>query len=348
MLHHQVCCLVTVPTRCQLAPSPLALFSLPHPSILAALPAPLSCSCLTLPFSPHCLDLVVAFGLPCCCLLPPLPLSSASLTSACHLPGHLPSCQLCMCTHPCLPPAPLPGCLPPWSLTSSQPTSPSLPGVQGCAPLLSPSPSPFYHLLTAVGGHCAHLHQAPPQPPPRLCPLSSHHLTVPPFRCGYGCTPPSHLPLAASAHAGVHPHHLCPAPSLAISPPLLMSPCHCRCALCAHLHQAPPLPHHPTVPSFRCRYRCAPPGCLPLTARCVHGCMPTPSPSCPFPCCPSSPPLLSPSPSCHLLLTTPRCAYMHTCTRPLPCYDRTACTIRMDLKELVTCLYLDGLILGVL
>ena len=139
--HHQVCCLVTVPTRCQLAPSPLALFSLPHPSILAALPAPLSCSCLTLPFSPHCLDLVVAFGLPCCCLLP-LPPSFLCLTVIC-VPSPRPSPLLpALHVHPCLPPAPLPGCLPPWSLTSSQPTSPSLPGVHGCAPLLSPSPSP--------------------------------------------------------------------------------------------------------------------------------------------------------------------------------------------------------------
>ena len=30
------------------------------------------------------------------------------------------------------------------------------------------------------------------------------------------------------------------------------------------------------------------------------------------------------------------------------CYDRTACTIRLDLRRLVTRLYLDGLILGAL
>ena len=33
-------------------------------------------------------------------------------------------------------------------------------------------------------------------------------------------------------------------------------------------------------------------------------------------------------------------------TRDRKCYDRTTCTIRLDLQRLVTRLYLDGLILG--
>ena len=100
----------------------------------------------------------------------------------------------------------------------------------------------------------------------------------------------------------------------------LLLPSRCpRCAVCAHLHQAPPqptpLPSRPLLPSRH----------LPLQAWVwVHtpavspslpgacGCAPLPSPSL----APSLAISISPS-SCRL--TAPGVQCVHTCTRPLPC-----------------------------